>query len=331
MTDQMIRALRAIVKLVAFPACLLFVAGFVAQFLSPAEYPWAATVQSYTGPVARAIQGFLPTVYTGVDFSLLLALVFVWIIYSRIDQVLWRVEDNRMRRLAEAKIAAARGKPVPHVEPVSPSPSTPPSLYPNAPSPPPAAAPAVTAPVYRSEAIAVIDLVSSTDIVTRFGNTLLLTLKHRLEHHAGPIASRHEAGYAESTGDGFLIFFPSMAKAVAAVHEIFQKIPSLNVDLPEGVEVALRAALNFGEILVDRDGHRTGSAIHKTFRLEGLSGATLIEAQGGIRPEEFPDKNYILASEEAASILQKVQGLQCRFLGNCELKGFPGIHRVYKI
>lgn len=301
-------------KLVALATCLLLIAGFGAQFLQATAYPWVSTAQSYTQPVGQLIQGYLPTTYSGIDFSLFLALVLFWVVYSRVDHGLWTVENRLMPRMTGAKIAVARPEPVQPAQPVTPSPP-----------------PAPDAPVYRSEAIAVLDLVNSTDLVTQFGSTFLLTLKHRLEHHAGPISSRHDAGYSESTGDGFLIFFPSAAKALAAIHEILQRIPAMNVDLPEGAEVALRAALNFGEILVDRDGHRTGSAVHKTFRLEGLSASTLIEAEGGIRKEEFPEKNYILASEEAASILENVQGLKCRFLGHCELKGFPGIHRVYKI
>jgi len=313
MANQIIRALRAILKLAAFATCLVLIAGFGAQFLQATAYPWVSTAQSYTQPVGQMIQGYLPMTYNGIDFSLFLALVLFWVIYSRIDHGLWTVENRLRPRVTGAKVAVAKQEPVRQAQPVSPSPPTP------------------DAPVYRSEAIAVIDLVNSTDLVTRFGSTFLLTLKHRLEHHAGPISSRHDAGYSESTGDGFLIFFPSVAKALAAIHEMLQRVPAMNVDLPQGAEVALRGALNFGEILVDRDGRRTGSAVHKTFRLEGLSASTLIEAEGGIRKEEFPDKNYILASEEAASILEKVQGLQCRFLGHCELKGFPGIHRVYKI
>jgi len=318
MTYPIIRVIRPILKFVVYAVFVLLLAGFVAQFLQPLSYPWVLTVQGYTRPLQQAIQSYLPTVYNDIDFSLLIVLVLLWIIYSRIDHGLWTVENRLTPRVTRAKSTPAMENALQHVHPVSPSQSSPSQSAPNA-------------PVYRSEAIAVIDLCNSTDLITRFGNTFLLTVKHRLEHHAGPISARHGAGYSDFTGDGYLIFFPSVPKALAALQELMERVPAMNTDLPEGAEVALRAALNFGEILVDRDTQRTGAAIHKTFRLEAVAAPNLIEAKGGIRREEFPEKNYILVSEEAMSILEKVQGVQARFLGHCEYKGFPGIHRVYKV
>lgn len=321
MTYQIIRVSRSILKFVVYAFFLLLLAGFVAQFLQPLSYPWVLTVRSYTRPVEEAIRSYLPTVYNDIDFSLLIVLVLLWIIYSRVDHGLWVLEDTARRRedtagrqLTDAKFTTPVREHAHHqTQPVTPPPSS------------------AQTPVYRSEAIAVIDLCHSTDLITRFGNTFLLTVKHRLEHHAGPIAARYNAGYSDFTGDGYLIFFPSVPKALAALQELMERVPAMNTDLPEGAEVALRAALNFGEILVDRDTQRTGSAIHKTFRLEAVGAPNLIEAKGGIRREEFPEKNYILVSEEAMTILEKVQGVQCRFLGHCEFKGFPGLHRVYKL
>jgi len=191
--------------------------------------------------------------------------------------------------------------------------------------------PASAAPVYRSEAIVVIDLVKSTDLVARFGNAFLFALKQRLEELVSPISARQNASYSHGTGDGYLICFPSVTQAVGALQEIFRALPSMNKDLPEGAEAALRGAVNFGEVIIGRDNDRTGSAVHKTFRLQSLGAANLIEAEGGVRREEFPDKNYIVVSEEATPGVAKTPGLQCRFLGLCELKGFPGLHRVYQL
>lgn len=167
--------------------------------------------------------------------------------------------------------------------------------------------------------------------MTRFGHTFLLMLKHRLEHQVADICTRNAAGYSKSTGDGFLIFFPALGNAAIAVRETFEALPTMNADLPEGAEIALRAGLNFGEVIADRDGDRTGSAVRKTFRLQSLPAASLIESEGGIQREDFPEKNYTLVSEEAMPGLEKIPKLQSRFLGLCELKGFPGLHRVYQI
>jgi class 3 adenylate cyclase len=186
-------------------------------------------------------------------------------------------------------------------------------------------------PVYSSEAVVVVDLVESTNLVTRFGNTFLLMLKHRLEHQVNEICARNAVIYSKSTGDGFLMFFPALANAIVALRQIFEALPTMNADLPEGSEIALRAGLNFGEVIADRDGDRTGSAVHKTFRLQSLPAASLIETEGGIKRQEFPEKNYTIVSEEAFSGLTKIPSLQSRFLGLCELKGFPGLHRIYQI
>jgi len=318
MAYWIIRILRITLKLATLAVTLILVAGFAAQFLSAKQYPWVLHVRPYTLPITQVITGYIPTVYKGVDFSLLLPLVVFWYLSAQIGQWLWMGEHAVRRRSVESKLAASRDGALKEAKSESQSVLAPSSA-------------SSKAPVYGSEAIAVIDLVNSTYLVTQFGNTFLLMLKHRLEHQVNQICSRHAAGYSKSTGDGFLIGFPSLPNAVAALREIFQGTPAMNEDLPEGAEVALRAGLNFGEVLIDPDGDRTGSAVHKTFRIEALTAASLIESEGGIKRAEFPEKDYILVSEEAITALAKVRGVQSRFLGLCELKGFPGLHRVYQI
>jgi class 3 adenylate cyclase/uncharacterized protein YggT (Ycf19 family) len=310
--------LRMMLKLVTLAFTLLLLSGFVAQFLPTKQYPWVLHVQPYTSPMTQVIGGYIPTVYKGIDFSLLLPLVVLWYLSTQIGQWLWISEYALRRRSMEANLATRREEALKQAKSESPSVAAPSSAF-------------SKAPVYGSEAIVVIDLVNSTYLVTQFGNTFLLMLKHRLEHQVNQICSRHAAGYSKSTGDGFLICFPSLANAVVSLREIFQATPTMNEDLPEGAEVALRAGLNFGEVLIEPDGDRTGGAVHKTFRIEALTAANLIETEGGIKRPEFPEKDYILASEEAVTAVAKVRSVGFRFLGLCELKGFPGLHRIYQI
>jgi class 3 adenylate cyclase len=109
-------------------------------------------------------------------------------------------------------------------------------------------------------------------------------------------------------------------------------LPRLNQGLPEGAEAALRGAVNFGEVILGRsDGNRTGSAVHKTFRLQGVAPATVFAAPGGVGSDEVPEKNCVFISEEALSGVGKLPEFQCRFLGLTELKGLPGLHRVYQL
>ena len=316
MAHQIMRMLQPILKLAFYGVALFLLAGFVALFLPPKKYPWVLDIWQYTKPISDTVAHYLPTNFRGYDLSLLVALAGVFGIYIALERTLWTVEDMLRRRAFQAKKLKATA-----------------ALQTAAPQPAPrvAATPSARNPVYSSEAIVVIDLVNSTSIVTRFGNTFLLMLKHRLEHQVNEISLRNSAGFSKGTGDGFLLCFPSLGNSVIALREIFEALPTMNRDLPDGAEIALRGALNFGEVIADRDGDRTGGAIHKTFRLQGLPAASLIESEGGIKREEFPEKNYTLVSEEAISGLTKIQGLQSRFLGLCELKGFPGLHRVYQI
>jgi class 3 adenylate cyclase len=305
---RIIRIVRLAVKLGVFLIAFFLIAGFIAQFLPARRYPWVVDIWPYVWPITATISRYIPTVFQGYDVSLLIALAILGGFYFFVDQFLWKAEDAARRPVIAP---AARSAP------------------PEAPKA--AASVSQKAPVYSSEAVVVIDLVNSTSLVTRFGNTFLLMLKHRLEHQVADICNRNAACYSKSTGDGFLMFFPTLANSMTALREIFDALPAMNADLPDGAEIALRAAVNFGEVIADRDGDRTGSAVHKTFRLQSLPPASLIEAEGGIRRSEFPEKNYTLVSEEAISGLARMPSVQSRFLGLCELKGFPGLHRVYRV
>ena len=310
MTDKIVRFVRAAFKLAFYLMALFLVAGFIAQFLPPKKYPWVLGIWNYTWPITQTVARYVPTVLQGHDLSLLIALALLYSVYLIIERGLWMAADALRPRPVRPKIEMEAMKEV-SLKPLSPLPSK--------------------NPVYSSEAVVVIDLVNSTNLVTRFGNTFLLMLKHRLEHQVNEICLRNAACYSKSTGDGFLMFFPSLGNGVVALREIFEALPTMNTDLQEGAEIALRAALNFGEVIADRDGDRTGSAVHKTFRLQSLPPENLIESEGGIKQKDFPEKNYILVSEETMPALAKISGLQSRFLGLCEFKGFPGFHRVYQI
>lgn len=291
---------------------LVLLVGFFAQFLSSAEYPWILTFQRFTSRVTGLFSRFLPVTFRRINFAPLVALIVLWALFALIHSIL---------SIMERRFQVRKERPL-----VTPSTFKAPEQ--SQPGQPPVFA---RQPKVRIEAVAIIDLVNSTVLLTRFGDSFLLMLRQRLNQQVQPIAARNVATYTENTGDGFLLFFPTMEKSVAAMQEIFEKLPLLNENLPEGAEVALRGSLNFGEVLVDLDSRRTGSAVYKTFRLESLSGENLIPAEGGVEPGEFPPKNYVLISEEALTPLAKVPGLTNQFLGLCELKGFPGYHRVYQL
>jgi class 3 adenylate cyclase len=296
------------VGLLAKAGGLLLLVGFVAQLPQVRSYGWLAPVRGYTDPIARIVRNYVPTVFGGVDWALVVALGVLVVVYTMVQRALLVVE-------ATARPSAA---PIPKQVAASPRTSTP--------------AAEANPPTYLSEALLVIDLVNSSELVSRFGNSFFFSLKRRMEQLAMPLATRHGVSYSENTGDGFLFCFPSVAEAAGTVKEIFGALPRLNEDLPEGAEVALRGAVNFGEVIVSgSDGNRTGSAVHKTFRLQGVLPTSVFAAPGGVGAEEVPEKNCVFISEEALSGVEKLPEFQCRFLGLTELKGLPSLHRVYHL
>jgi class 3 adenylate cyclase len=309
-------AIRAVMRLFAVVAALLLVAGFVGQFLPVRRYPWVLDVWRYTWPVSYIIGRYLPTVYRGIDVSLLIGLALLW---GLIALASWGLDiaESRLHR----RRVAARMTPAPERVSEGGQPATQ-----RAPAPP-----SHSASSYRPEAVVVIDLVKSSVLASQFGSTFLFGLKERLREQLVQTSSKHGLAFSKGTGDGFLLAFPSVGKATEALRELFLGLPAINLNLPEGAEIALRASMNFGEVLLEVDGDRIGTVVHKAFRLEGLHAPNLIESEGGIRRDQFPEKNYILVSEEAMSALPEAQRGRCQLLGLCELKGFPGFHRVYQL
>lgn len=315
MTYGVLRVIRTGWKLLAIAGAAILLAGFVAQFREVQHFGWAWTASSYTAPVARLVHGYLPTTFRGFDGALLVALAALWAAYVIVDRGLQSVEGATRSRAAAARLRPAQGPE-----------------RAQAPAAIPRGGPTPANPSYRSEALLVIDLVKSSDLVSRFGNSFFFNLKQRMEQLVTPVAARHSVTYSENTGDGFLFCFPSVAHAAGAAKEIFQTLPLLNQNLPEGAEAALRAAVNFGEVITGRsDGNRTGSAVHKTFRLQGVGPANVTEAEGGVPRDQVPVKNCVFISEEATAGVAKLPEFRYRFLGLTELKGLPGLHRVYQL
>jgi len=119
------------------------------------------------------------------------------------------------------------------------------------------------------------------------------TLKDRIME----VAEAHGLIFAENTGDGYFMTFPSVLGA------------------------------SYGEILLDDRGARHGSTINKAFRLEALSHESFVQKEGG---DEVRDRNRILLAEEAEQEL-RLPEMTLRPVGFCTLKGFSGLHRVFEM
>lgn len=141
-------------------------------------------------------------------------------------------------------------------------------------------------------------------------------------------AEAHGPTFAENTGDGYFMTLPSVASAVRNAVALLRDLRARPPDLSPGPPLGVRAAVSFGEILLDARGVRHGAVINKAFRLEGLTRDSFARVEGSVEPEEVPNRNRIFLDEEAAREARAAE-IPVRLVGFSSLKGFSGLHQVY--
>ena len=171
------------------------------------------------------------------------------------------------------------------------------------------------------EAILVVDLVQSTELVARHGDTFFRNLLRQMETAFIPEARQRGTRCVDGFGDALLFSFEGAERALDAARAMYAHIPAINRLMPPGVEIAFRASLHVGETLTDSRGNRTGLAVLKAVRLGSAMGSLLGRGAG---------RNSLVISEEAVPTLQGT-GVPTKLLGEVELRGFPGTHPVYQV
>ncbi len=180
---------------------------------------------------------------------------------------------------------------------------------------------------FVSEAVLVVDLVNSTYLATHYGEGLAMRARNTLKDRTMEVAEAHGLIFAENTGDGYFMTFPSVLGAVRTAVELLNGLRDQPPDTSPGPPLEVRAGISYGEILLDDRGARHGTTINKAFRLEGLSPESFVQKEGG---GEVRDRNRILLSEEAEQEL-RLPKINLRSVGFCTLKGFNGLHRVFEM
>lgn len=183
---------------------------------------------------------------------------------------------------------------------------------------------------FVSEAVLAVDLVDSTHLVTHYGDAVAMRARTALEERIRRAADPRAPSFFESTGDGCLVTFRSVAAAVAAAHALLRELAAEPPDVAPGLGLDVRLGLSYGELLLDDRGGRHGAPINKAFRLLGLTPGSFVQLEGHERPAEPPARTRILIDEEALTELGAAAALT-RFLGFAALKGFPGLHRIYEV
>ena len=180
-----------------------------------------------------------------------------------------------------------------------------------------------------TEAVLAVDLVDSTQLATRYGESLAMRARNLLERRA-LAAAGSGVTFVESTGDGCMMTFPSVIAATQAASKLLRGLHDRPPDMAPGPPLEVRAAVTYGEILLDSRGSRHGAAINEAFRLMSVPGDAFVAVQGEERLEKIPDRNRVFLDEDAANELRSSDAA-FRQVGVCRLKGFSGFHRVYAL
>ena len=180
------------------------------------------------------------------------------------------------------------------------------------------------------EAVLAVDLVSSTWLATHHGEELAMRARNLLERRALDAANSKGMTFVENTGDGCMMTFASAPAAVLAATALLRGLRDRPPDMAPAPPLEVRAAVTYGQILLDARGARHGAAINEAFRLMGVSSDAFVAVEGEERLPEIPDRNRVFLDEDAANELGS-GSVPFRQVGVCRLKGFGGFHRVYEL
>lgn len=179
-----------------------------------------------------------------------------------------------------------------------------------------------------TEAVLAADLVNSTWIATHHGEEVAMRARNLLERRAREAASAHGVTSVEITGDGCMMTFPAVRDAAQAVVTLLRGLRDRPPHVPPAPPLQIRAAITYGQILIDARGGRHGATINEAFRLMGVARESFVAVEGEPRLDELQDRNRVLLDEDAMRELP-ANGFAQRQAGVCRLKGFTGLHRVY--
>jgi class 3 adenylate cyclase len=171
------------------------------------------------------------------------------------------------------------------------------------------------------EAVLMLDLVQSTELIRERGDEFFRDLLRRIETVYIPVARAHGTRSVDGHGDGFLFCFDRTDQALEAVRAMYARLPAINEAMPPGVAIAFRASLHVGPTVTDPRGNRTGLTVLKAVRLGSVM--EMLHGRGAGR-------NSLIVSEEARAALGPA-AQNARFLGQVPLRGFPGTHPAYQL
>src|SRR6266404_1584750 len=122
----------------------------------------------------------------------------------------------------------------------------------------------------RLAAILAADVVGYSRLMGQDEAATLARLRKHRNQLIGPKVAEHKGRIVRTTGDGFLIEFPSVVEAVACAVEIQRAMAECNTTTPEEQRIVLRIGINLGDIII-QDDEIHGDGVNVAARLEPLA------------------------------------------------------------
>lgn len=156
------------------------------------------------------------------------------------------------------------------------------------------------------------DLQDSTKVTASMGDNRAQQFLRTHNSIVREQIAAHQGLEVKGQGDGFMVAFTSARQAVRCAVAIQRKLSEYNSTGPE-LPIIVRIGLNLGEVIAEEDDF-FGTAVILAARIAS-------RAQG----------QEILVSELLHNVVSATGEFRATNVGNVRLKGFPKMHRIYRI
>jgi adenylate cyclase len=122
----------------------------------------------------------------------------------------------------------------------------------------------------RLSAILAADVVGYSRLMGLDEGATLAALKEHRRDLVDPEIAKHGGRIVKLMGDGMLVEFGSVVKAVACAVEIQKAMPARNKKVSPELRIEFRVGINLGDVIVE-DGDIFGDGVNIATRLEGIA------------------------------------------------------------
>ena len=163
-----------------------------------------------------------------------------------------------------------------------------------------------------------VDIVSSTDLLLRSGDTGFINRMYHLHSAlcAHPLAA--DMLYLECTGDGYKLVYKNVSVAV----EVAQ-----NLRLLQDEAFQLRFVIHWGSVKVGPNNNPIGVEVHRLFRVEAIQEADRVSSSA--LAEELPKHSRIIITRAGLDRLSSRLRSKFELIGSYRLKGFDQPEEVW--